>query len=1382
MADLKSVDLIETGSQQLQEAKNPPKVVEREGSKRLVHVRTHEYFGVLSKAWKNDALSWDEVKSFLSQTEEQLGVLENIPEDFSFSMKEGEGGAGERRKVLNQTLTGLGVASIKVGEDTFLPNEIWDAVYYQAADEKTKKDYLYLKDARGKKIIKASEQIVKKIDKQQQRVIVAFEDGLLAEDIEPRSLIGEKILARDGVNSVRLNQRQKKAETGKVQVKNTLVLRAKLDRYDVITAFLNQRAEGRVGQEKPPEPGDRQLPGMITYREGEKILKVQGLSDDEVREIMLILEDVDIFKEKHKDELQGGFQGRVGWIAEASLRRMHEVWKETADVLQKDVASLLTWTSELGHGCMVSEWLSIPAVAEVLTWGELYQQRDPATDRPLPMKDLPAIEAELKKRAKERDIPSSKVDLAIFLSQILQLGYWTGRVGWKVRHTNEKFALLDMGAGLPVWSWEAFVDQSNLSQEEKAVFTPEKRKIFDYQIAQLNAYLVAMAMTGYTVEHLGRIPDEASQEDLLFLSEVGEAPLYQMLDDELIKVIAELEEIPFKEMKQNIQYSFLHREQYRWQFVYAYYSNFLGEKYQGVIGEEAVEKRYFNADSAEDRQALINYLTTSSAAITTLQEAGINPVNFGLITDDLIQMVCSDQNMVAVNNIREAFFNERSRKITLADLAAYSQQALANGGMARAQLLAAIVELVLREKRTWNLDMGVNNSKFSSPDLPREIREKGGYSADQIGVLVTAEYNRNDHMNTYRQYLELMARIHLHNEFYTGKDYVEKLSVKYSDLPRARANSLVNPWTILETSASIRAAMMLIGYWDAGYAHTGGRMVTDQEALYDQLDIDRIFHERFFPVIGAAQRVRKGRDGYIKWQKDICLRQRAKISAALARFYERQFFQQGASIQQIMSYKAGEGGKDIYTHCVPVIRNGRMELVMDTDPDFFVAQTKRYAEMFYFPASQAQLEQMNSQAKQKQLDEDHARQQIDGLVQLGFMRSWKNDKQQDVGLGDLFKAQFEVDGKMHVFPIEFFINMRQNIESIARTWAYAKGFTLPGMSPEIANRYFWSMAKTGRLEQVSPGSQKIWDDFCQEMIKGWLVDPSLPDSMIPQFYWEWKEMTQAALGIPEEGMEGLGARIRLGFRGARDIVVGKALEIFNREGSIWQRTLGRPGLRANMIARWQADPIPEALHEIKRNFGDKIVADFVTTLKRAEKEGLFLREKLEMRHQIEGAFRADQIDEHTYETLMNLVVNASYRPNLIKNITNPDYQIHKKWYTLQGFVTEKVVEIFAKMGETDIKNNLTAQWIFTYLNANPQGYAWAAAIAGVGGGIFAFTASAAPLTLLLGTLGSMQLLAMGISAGFRAVDYLVRKARRGRGGLFTSADPLIFEQEYLGQH
>jgi len=152
MVDAPKLELIETGSKQLREAKEPPKFIEQSGVQRLV--RTHEYYGVLRKAWQNEGLTWEEIKAFLSQSESQLGVLDNIPDRFSFSMKERVEGKRERKKALDEVLTTLGVSAVNLGDEEFTPSEIWDAVYYQAAEKKEK--YPYLKNDRGEKIIEAS--------------------------------------------------------------------------------------------------------------------------------------------------------------------------------------------------------------------------------------------------------------------------------------------------------------------------------------------------------------------------------------------------------------------------------------------------------------------------------------------------------------------------------------------------------------------------------------------------------------------------------------------------------------------------------------------------------------------------------------------------------------------------------------------------------------------------------------------------------------------------------------------------------------------------------------------------------------------------------------------------------------------------------------------------------------------------------------------------------------------------------------------------------------------------------------------------------------------------------------------------------------------------
>jgi len=1378
----------------LEQVVQPTGFIRKEtGELESVEARSQEE--ILVRAEKNEALLPEDVLVFIALSKDEITQLQKLPETVKFSVESGDGGRDKRREQLQEILGKIGIKKIQVKGEKFTADEIWDAVV--DVDGRS-----LPKDDRGQKILRNIDAIREAIEDEQRINILYLAAGLEYEKVDPLSLTTQQLRQPHKDASFQLHKKQKVPNQAEAVVRDVLVIKKRLQRGQVVNTFLNQRAEGRTGQKEAPKPGDSQLPGMISYKEGKKTLIIQGLSEDESNRVVAVLEEVDVFKEKHKEELLGGFQGRKGWIAEATLRRMHEIWKETSDDFQKNVGDLMTWTSELGHGCLVSEWLSIPGVAEVLTWSEWYQQREPVTDKPLPIKPIEEIEAEVKQRARNLDIPTSKVDLALFLSEILQLGYWTGRVGWKTRHPGEKYGYLDIGGGLPVWSWENFVDKSDLTKEQKAVFTPEKRKVFEFQLAELNAFVVGMAMTSYTTEHLGRIPDEASQEDLLFLTEVGEPPIYAMPDDAIIEVIADLDMIPFEKMKQNFQYSFLHREQYRWQFVYAYYykdkdGKRLFPQFASPIGEEAVEKQYFNPwsviiegndeksiklrenadkEARQRRKELIDFLQKpESSAAVTLQEAGLDP---NLITDEVIIDLFTDGCMRTVNQIR----TELGRKVNSEDLKQLVAQINPDPGEERNHQLATVLEFVLRDKRTWGLDMGQNNSFINDPQLSREIRERGGFSADQIGLMVTAEYNRKYHTETLSKFLGVMARAHLRNEFYSGKQIVEELSMMYGDIARTRANSLVNPWTILETSASIRATMMLIGYWDAGYAHTGGRMVADQETLYDQADIDRLFHERFYPVIGAAQRVRMGHEGYIKEMKDTCIRQRARLSASYARFLERQFFQQGASLEAIMGFLAGEGGKHIYTHCVPVFRNGREELVLDTDTDFFEAQEERKAEMFYWPGSDAKLERWNSEAKQGQLDEDHARQQIDNFVQLGFMRRWKNDRQEKVGLGDLFKVEFKVNGKQHIYPIEFYINLRQNLESVARAFAVSRGFKLVDNGQEIPEnisaRYFWTLAKT---DQLKGDDKKIWEDFCKMMIKGWLVDPSMPDSTIPQFFWEWYETTQAALKIPEKGIRGKGGKIILAARGIKDVVIGEGLKWLHKEGSIWQKTLAELGVRADLVKRWQANPIPGALKEIKENFCDKIVTDFIKQLKNSAEDGKFLREKVDLRQQIKNAFLADKIDEKTYKELMNLVINTPYRQTLAKNFTNPDFYIHKKWPTIYGFAVEKLAEFVEKLGEGDIKNNFNAQWVFSVMNATPAGYVIGATVAIIGGGAFVIATSPAWFPATLGVLGGMQVFSMIGSWVIKGIDWGVRKANKGKKGLWGSrADSLVFEAEYAG--
>ncbi|MBU2052326.1 hypothetical protein KKH13_03940 [Patescibacteria group bacterium] len=1140
------------------------------------------------------------------------------------------------------------------------------------------------------------------MDKQRLRVVLALNDGLLAEEIDPMSLTTEKLLKADRSQQVRWHSKQTIEPIADVIIKNPLVIRAKLDRYDVVNGFLNQRAEGRVGQEEPPKPGEDQLPGQVNWLEGQKQMIIAGLpySGDPnhltVVEVLEVLEDTERMVKENQTQIKGQIQGRSGWIAEAILRRMEEVWKETADIYQKDTKELLTWTAELGRGHLVAEWLEIPDVARVLAQKDLYKQRDPVTDKPKEIESLPKIEARLKQWAKDNQIPMAKVDLAIYIAQLLQIGYWTGRVGWKTRHSTEKYSWYELGAGLPLWLWGDPAFKS--VEDEIGVLDEDEKRAFEFQLVALNALTMGF-MTSYTTEHLGRIPNNASEEDLLFISEVGEPAIYEIPDDNVIKAISNVQMIDFDELKEQFQRSHLHREQYRWQFVYGWYSG-LYKSLQRVAGEEAAERQYLNPTDQIHRNLLRRFLQLSnSPAATTLREAGINSE---WITDEVIVQLFTDENMEVVNSLRQ----NRGGKIKPSDLVndVRELEGLPLGNRDRIRGLAMALEIVLRDKKTWGVDLGENNIKLVNGQLSREIRARGGFGADEMGLMVTLEYLRKEIAKTLAEYQDITSKMHLHNEFYTAKDAIERLTKAYGDNVRFRASSLVSPFIALETSISIRASMMLVGYWDAKYAHTGGRMVTDQEALYDQMDIDRIFHERFHPVVGASERI-KDREAYLIRIGKIKGRQRGKISAALARFYEREFGK-SPGLDRILTYVVGEGGKDTYRHCVP----GRTadEFILADDKDYWLKREEREAQAFYYPASIMQVATWESQARQGQIDEDRAKQQIDQMVSFGFMRRWYNDKFIPVGLGDLFRVKFEIGKQTRPFPIDFMIDLGERVQGVAFAFAMANGYENPSM--------FWQHAKLGALPAGGPTEgqfaghswQDVWNGFREKMIKGWLVDPALKDSELPKTYWDWREMALSMMDLREESLDRV---TREGIVGPYFRLVewfGKGPErlidfVLKDKKAEIRKIIGKD--RGELIDNLAKDPIPEELGRIKELYGGWVLEEVTRDLMNAEKTGgLFLNEKVQIRKSIEDHYRHGKIDRNTRDLLMSRVIESQYKPNFLKSDwKDPNFWINNSWVSVPGAIWEVTSDLLETF-KVEVKKYLWFEQGKAILNSSPAGY------------------------------------------------------------------------------
>jgi len=1400
MVDVGTIETIKLGSKQLKEAVKPTGIKvkgEGEGYKKEWVITQEE---IINMVRNNEALTPRDVKAFIDSSEEEMAALQLIPEAVEFSIEEGADGLTQRRQQLSESLEQFGIKEVKVERENYTADEVWDAVYYETrkANGEDVDDLPFLGDTRGARIKRNSKVITDQLEEEQRQIIYAFNDGLKAEGIDPLSLTTERLQGLAG-ETFNLHIKQRVADKTKVIVRDALVIRKKLQRWEVVDKFLNQRAEGRVGQAGDIEPLDSRLVWGVSWQEGDKQMKIDGVPYESAKpgqltvvEILGVLEETDRMFRTLMEQLQGGVQGRNGWVAEAMLRRLNEVWTETSNIYQREGKPQKNWVSELGHTFTVADWFEIPGVKAILTEPDLYQQRDPLTDKPLEIDPLPVIERRLKEKARNLQVPEAKVDAAIMISSMMQFGYWIGDIGWKIRHMAYKYQLEDIGAGLPMWG---------LLENDLREMPREERLGFEAEIAALNAYLVG-STADYFSYHIGRIPDEAATEDFIYIAQVREAPVYKVPRDEVIKVLSRAQKIPENELRDMLEESCLRREQYRWQFVWAKYGG-LYKDFNHRIGAESGENKYLNPTSKEDRQVLVDFLQKAdSPATAILAEAGIDS---SWITDEVIERLFDIDNLKVVKEYREMIYNTRGTKVELSRLKPDAQRAggLPEGDAARTEVLAMILEFVLRDKRTWGVDMGKNNSYLASPEFTKSIRAKGGFGANEINMIRVMEYLRGYLYYSYKKTLAVTTRLRI-PEWESPQEAVYGLLTGWNEsMKQDWTNHLILP---VQTGWGINMIRLMTGYILEGYEAELGTFTKSQTNLYDEMDTQQILKPyRYFPIVGSAQRARD-RAGHLVWRERRRLLQRAEVSTALDKRWEI-LFAVSPDISQIIPHLiVGEKGKGMYMHCVRKIdpvSGGDGEVVLNTDPDYWLVRNEREGRYLYLPGSRMALRQWVQQAGHGQMDKDKAKEQIDGFVAGGFMRHWINDKFEVVGLGDLFKVEFENSkGQMQIFPIDFMVDMRSRVESVAAQFAAAKGYAYPGM--------FWQNAKTDNLD---PAGKRLWEEFRGEMLKGWLVDPELADSEMPKVYWQWRRMALVMLGLTEESLEGMpeSGVLEKGYeavRKLRDITMERVNKILRRYEEGRDDVL-TPKVKRDLRKKMKREPIMNALGEIQGAYGEWLLREIGEELERAEEKGLFLGEKIKIRELIENHYRKGKIDKEIRNRLLTRVIETRYRPDFLKrDWKDPNFWINNKWFTIWGGVIDAAVGFVGKLTEDRIGLSKQLWWQKAMLavNSSPGGYAIAAVsqigpiwkilqVARLQGwqftisleSLFGFLSKIpfVPTEIVVPITGAMALeifvalqgAAILASNGLRIINWLTRKVRKGRG--IADSDALVHIEEKI---
>ena len=1098
----KFIKTIKTGIEQVASASEPQKIIEEGGESRVVNRITQAE--IEQRVIRKQHITLSDLRSYLETSKQELEGYKALPEEVKFTLNDGEKNKEQRVNELNEVLSQYQLNELKINNENFAPDEIWDAVIYQTRKDRGEKvDDLPLfkdKSKRSAKIKKHAQEIEQKATLDDKALILTLAKALEEINIDPLSLATEKL--KKAISGKDLSHYQNKPGENAASIRNLLVVRKMLQRGEVVNVFMNQTAEGRRGQSGNLKVGeDAQSVLGVSFEEKKKEIKVDkvtGVDQELWREMVNALDDIDALFEGKKDQLspdklQGKWrmQGYASWRDEAMLRRTNEIWAEMNKDLQKNLKDQQTWISSLGMTYNVANWLEIPGVGELLTQPELYQPRDLENDMPEKMKFSEVeVEKKLTEKAVELHIPPAKAALAIMLSRLLQTGYYTGYTHSKIRNMPFVKKIEDLGAGLPIITLTPEAERMFKSDEEKAIFYA--------QTALLNG-LVVGELTSYASQHLGRIPDSALEEDLLYIFNVGEAPIYLMPEDKLIEMYSQAQSTDFEEDKMLAEEAFYHREQYRWIFVNMRYSKDWQkhvkidiydrsvDKHQKRIGPDAKEYQYLQTYNPEHRAELISFLQSSDNAKMVLKEAGINP---DWINDQVMVELFSDRNMFEVNAVREEFFDQigGKRKIAPSDLKGEVNRVASfrEENEDRIKTLAMALEFCLRDKRTWGIDMGKNNSYFASPKLSKEIREKGGFTSDVFNLMLLQEYLRNYQYKTYGEILTETLPYRETVEFYIPKPIHTKMTHAFQE---TALDATHHPYFTIETGVSLNVKRMWIGYAKGGYWNTTTGMATSvqsQTNLYDSFDDMRLFHGRFHRVIGAHRRILVPRENFMADQIRTANMNRLEMSEVVDEIYEQDFRAKMSNLQSLVEIFPVGSGKGYGMHGTRKLNpdGPRGRLLPNNHPDYLLALEERKAEKFYLEGSHAFKESLEAKAEQGHAGTYDIKESITTMVQFGAMRRWYDNKGEKVGLGDLFSISLEVPveyyNKVSIkspwekvtkegvreekHPIEFMVNFGRNVEFMANYFAQTKGYPLGNFFP--AAKYGLDASGLGHPETI----------------------------------------------------------------------------------------------------------------------------------------------------------------------------------------------------------------------------------------------------------------------------------------------------------------------------
>ena len=395
-----------------------------------------------------------------------------------------------------------------------------------------------------------------------------------------------------------------------------------------------------------------------------------------------------------------------------------------------------------------------------------------------------------------------------------------------------------------------------------------------------------------------------------------------------------------------------------------------------------------------------------------------------------------------------------------------------------------------------------------------------------------------------------------------------------------------------------------------------------------------------------------------------------------------------------------------------------------------------------------------------------------------------------------FKIKFKnAAGQERVFPIDFFVNLRAQVQRVVYEYAKKEYAKLPKEERKDPGM-FWVNAKKAKLEKNLRGREKeIWEGFHKLMLTKWLVDINLSDSEIPENYSGWRKMALLMLGTTEEGLEkmaegGIWEKVEDIKSGWKHAVWRRLPKILKGGEAERNKILGplKPELRKKL----KKEAISFALKKVEGKYTEWILDELTEELSRASGKGLFLADKINYRKAIEEHYRKEKISETVRDKLLVMVAETKSKPDFWgRDWKDWNYLINKKFHTIPGGLAELVGGFF--------KGGKPMWWhkAMGTLNGTPAGYVSAILLRIVptikiiqfAGGlhlnpaeIFGLGLKIVPsletLAVAWEILLPLQIWVIGTSYAFKVANWLSRKKKINKGKGFADGNSVLYNFEH----